>query len=145
MRKSIIQSKLKLKDEHITTNGIDGLRIVPPPPAITAAKSTQEWTELSVDTRNRGDDQYFTLQRLKELLPKVIVNGIPSVHRAVLNKVEKPTPHMNLLIDGTGLLKVMGTVGVDHTKTITNHVMEIFEVLGIEAARTVLIQEVSNT
>ena len=91
------------------------------------------------------DDQYFTLQRLKELLPKVIVNGIPTVQRAVLNKVEKPEPHMNLLIDGTGLLKVMGTVGVDHTKTVTNHVLEIYEVLGIEAARTVLIQEVSNT
>lgn len=73
------------------------------------------------------------------------MNGIPTVHRAVLNKVEKPEPHMNLLIDGTGLLKVMGTVGVDHTKTVTNHVLEIYEVLGIEAARTVLIQEVSNT
>ena len=73
------------------------------------------------------------------------MNGIPTVHRAVLNKVEKPEPHMNLLIDGTGLLKVMGTVGVDHAKTVTNHVLEIYEVLGIEAARTVLIQEVSNT
>ena len=75
----------------------------------------------------------------------MIVNGIPSVHRAVLNKVEKPSVHMNLLIDGTGLLQVMGTVGVDHTKTVTNHVLEIQSVLGIEAARTVLIQEVSNT
>ena len=79
------------------------------------------------------------------MLPSVIVNGIPSVHRAVLNKVEKPEEHINLLIDGTGLLQVMGTAGVDHAKTITNHVLEILEVLGIEAARTVLIQEVSNT
>ena len=79
------------------------------------------------------------------MLPEVIVNGIATVHRAVLNKVEKPTMHMNLRIDGTGLLAVMGTVGVDHTKTVTNHVMEIFSVLGIEAARSVLIQEVSNT
>lgn len=79
------------------------------------------------------------------MLPAVIVNGIPTVHRAVLNKVEKPAPRMNLLIDGTGLLQVMGTVGVDHTKTVTNHVLEINSVLGIEAARTVLIQEVSNT
>lgn len=79
------------------------------------------------------------------MLPEVIVNGIPTVHRAVLNKVEKPAAHMILLIDGTGLLQVMGTVGVDHTKTVTNHVLEINSVLGIEAARTVLIQEVSNT
>ena len=136
---------MKLKEEHVTTNGIDSLRIIPPPPVVTATKSMTISYIITLDTRNRGDDQYFTLQRLKELLPKVIVNGIPTVHRAVLNKVEKPEPHMNLLIDGTGLLKVMGTVGVDHTKTVTNHVLEIYEVLGIEAARTVLIQEVSNT
>ena len=39
VRKAIIQSKLKLKEEHITTNGIDSLRIIPPPPVLTAAKS----------------------------------------------------------------------------------------------------------
>ena len=76
------------------------------------------------------------------MLPSVIVNGISTVHRAVLNKVEKPTVHMNLLIDGTGLLAVMGTVGVDHTKTVTNHVMEIYSVLGIEAARRAIMKEV---
>lgn len=40
MRKAIIQSKLKLKlkDEHVTISGKSGLRIIPPPPAITAAK-----------------------------------------------------------------------------------------------------------
>ena len=119
------------------------------------------------------------------MLPEVIVNGIATVHRAVLNKVEKPMMHMNLLIDGTvctgvalrdkthmwtvegreiviatgrrgadwleklcaehNIAHAPGTVGVDHTKTVTNHVMEIFSVLGIEAARSVLIQEVSNT
>ena len=36
----------------------------------------------------RGNDQYFTLQRLKEALPRVIVKGSQTVHRAVLNKVE---------------------------------------------------------
>ena len=101
--------------------------------------------DLLIANRARGDDQYFTMQRLKEMLPSVIVNGIPTVHRAVLNKVEKPYNHMNLLIDGTGLLQVMGTVGVDHTKTVTNHVLEVLEVLGVEAARTVLINEVNTT
>lgn len=129
----------------MTISGKSGLRIIPPPPVITAAKRFDPASLSLAANRNRGDDQYFTLQRLKEMLPAVIVNGIPTVHRAVLNKVEKPTAHMNLLIDGTGLLQVMGTVGVDHTKTVTNHVLEINSVLGIEAARTVLIQEVSNT
>ena len=41
---------------------------------------------------------------------------------------------MNLLIDGTGLLEVFGTPGVEHRRTCTNHILEVQSVLGIEAA-----------
>lgn len=40
-----------------------------------------------------------------------------------------------LLVEGYGLKKVMLTPGVDHSNTKTNHIIEIEEVLGIEAAR----------
>lgn len=52
---------------------------------------------------------------------------------------------MNLLIDGTGLLEVFGTPGVEHRRTCTNHILEVQSVLGIEAARTLIIREVSYT
>ncbi len=35
--------------------------------------------------------------------------------------------------------------GVDHTRTTTNNIMEIYEVLGIEAARNSIIREASRT
>lgn len=39
----------------------------------------------------------------------------------------------------------MMTSGVDHTQTKTNHIMEIEEVLGIEAARKTIINEINTT
>jgi DNA-directed RNA polymerase III subunit RPC1 len=39
------------------------------------------------------------------------------------------------LVEGYGLKKVMVTPGVDFTQTKTNHIIEMEEVLGIEAAR----------
>lgn len=39
----------------------------------------------------------------------------------------------------------MGTPGVDATKTKSNHVMEIWQTLGIEAARHCIISEIHDT
>lgn len=39
----------------------------------------------------------------------------------------------------------MLTPGVDHSKTKTNHIIEIEEVLGIEAARQTIINEINTT
>ncbi|CAF1192209.1 unnamed protein product [Adineta ricciae] len=41
-----------------------------------------------------------------------------------------------VVTDGTALQKVLGTKYIDHRRTFTNDLVEIFEVLGIEAARS---------
>lgn len=46
--------------------------------------------------------------------------------------------------DGVDLLRVFSVPGVDATKTLSNHIIEILEVLGIEAARNSLIRELRN-
>jgi hypothetical protein len=45
----------------------------------------------------------------------------------------------------TNLLAVMGTPGVDATKTKSNHIMETNQTLGIEAARRSIIDEIQYT
>ena len=55
---------------------------------------------------------------------------------------EKDNSKFNLIVEGTGLKTVMITEGVDYTKTVTNHLMEIENVLGIEAARSTIIKEI---
>jgi DNA-directed RNA polymerase II subunit RPB1 len=46
--------------------------------------------------------------------------------------------------DGTALLRVLSEPDVDAQKTYSNHICEIFEVLGIEAVRKAIEREMNN-
>ncbi len=88
------------------------------------------------------DRLYLTPNRegfLMANLVKVVVQGIPEVHRAVIAKDEPkgggPTKY-HLLIEGSNLLRILGAEGVDGKHSKSNHVIEIEKTLGIEAART---------
>jgi len=83
---------------------------------------------------------YFVMQALKLALPKVIVQGITTVNRAVINE-DKSSYH--LLVEGYGLAEVMGSSGVDGRRTTTNHIVEVEKTLGVEAARTQISSEIS--
>ncbi len=95
---------------------------------------------------------YFAMQQLKAALPKVIVCGIHSVNRAVINETEGKgsgkgkggiaDDKFHLLIEGYGLLDVMGSDGIDGKYTETNHIIEIEKTLGVEAARTKISREI---
>lgn len=43
---------------------------------------------------------------------------------------------------GTDLKKVLKLKGIDPTKTTSNHIMDIYNTLGIEAARQAIINEI---
>lgn len=88
---------------------------------------------------------YFSMQQLKNNLPAVIVKGIPSIVRAVISKQENDQSKHQLLVEGTGLKGVMATPGIDYRYSKSNHIMEIEEVLGIEAARQTIINEIQYT
>ena len=87
---------------------------------------------------------YFHLQELKSIIPTIIVKGIPSVKRAVISQ-DASSKEYSLLVEGTGLERVMITPGVDFRRCTTNHVMETESVLGIEAARQCIINEIKYT
>jgi DNA-directed RNA polymerase III subunit RPC1 len=88
---------------------------------------------------------YFAMQMLKSALPNVIVQGIPTVSRAVINESDKAgTASYNLLMEGYGLQEVMGSPGIDGLYTTTNHILEVEQVLGVEAARTQISAEIQN-
>ncbi len=91
------------------------------------------------------DNMYFSMQQLKNNLPAVIVKGTPSIVRAVISKQEQDESKHHLFVEGTGLREVMTTPGIDFRHTRTNHIMEIEEVLGIEAARQSIINEIQYT
>ncbi|KAB8202923.1 hypothetical protein BDV34DRAFT_143405 [Aspergillus parasiticus] len=88
-------------------------------------------------------DPFLRLKHLKRLLPDIQVLGHPQAYRAIIRTDDTSTTN-TLLVEGYGLRACMNTIGVDGLHTSTNNVMEMREVLGIEAARTTIVREISE-
>ncbi len=88
---------------------------------------------------------YYAMQQVKRQLPGIVIKGIPTVNRAVISDVTGGGKEYNLLVEGYGLRQVMATEGVCGTRTTSNHIMEVQDVLGIEAARQTIANEVQYT
>ncbi|KAH9324359.1 hypothetical protein KI387_004537, partial [Taxus chinensis] len=114
--------KLKLKQQHLRVLDHERLDIYPP-----------EADRMKL---------HFAMQSLRRILTKVVVKGISTVERAVINQDKGK---YNLLVEGTNLASVMGMEGVDGRNTKSNHVIEIEQTLGIEAARSVIIEQIEYT
>jgi DNA-directed RNA polymerase III subunit RPC1 len=148
---AIDQLKLNVDSESVRRSILFGSRGVTRPPSLRSLKdkdvrikkgSTSK-LRVYVPDNNKGSI-YFAMQELKTNLPKVIVQGIPSVNRAVINEIGNDgSKTYNLLVEGYGLQDVMGSPGIDGRSTWTNHVLEVGNVLGIEAARTQISSEIS--
>lgn len=81
------------------------------------------------------------MQQLRLALPKVTVDGIPTIERVVISK--KPDSENYILyIEGTDLMSVMVTDGIVSSQVISNSINEVEKVLGIEAARSTIIDEI---
>ncbi|KAK8361606.1 hypothetical protein V6Z12_A03G049800 [Gossypium hirsutum] len=133
VKESILQTpKLKLKEQHVKVLDVKKLEVVPPA------------------DRSRI---HFELHSLKNLLPLVVVKGIKNVERVVIAEKKKDNKSQNkeakklyqLFVEGMGLQTVMGVEGIDGRKTMSNHVMEMLQILGIEAARSCIINEIAAT
>ncbi|TFK43130.1 hypothetical protein BDQ12DRAFT_674453 [Crucibulum laeve] len=97
-----------------------------------------------------GQDKYYRLRELKRGLADVVVKGVPTIQRAIINIKEKDDEKgkkgdKELLVEGYGLQKCMITEGVIGEHTSSNHVIEVAQVLGIEAARRTIINEIQYT
>jgi len=106
-------------------------------------KGSKSKLRIYVPERSGVSSLYFTMQALKVALPNVIVQGIPTVNRAVINEEDKDgKTSYHLLVEGYGLSEVMGSPGVDGKHSKTNHIIEVEQTLGVEAARTQISSEI---
>ncbi|KAI7830730.1 hypothetical protein BC939DRAFT_392603 [Gamsiella multidivaricata] len=87
---------------------------------------------------------YYSIKQLKRALPEIIIKGLPQVNRAVINEIQGSGGKKELLVEGYGLRELMNTEGVVGTQTRSNHVMEVWKVLGIEAARRTIFDEIKS-
>jgi DNA-directed RNA polymerase subunit A" len=90
----------------------------------------------------KNRESYQNLFQLAEHVRNVIVQGIDDIERVV---VRKETGEYILYTEGSNLKDVFDVEGVDTTRTRTNNISEISQVLGIEAARNAIIYEALST
>ncbi|MEW5748029.1 MAG: DNA-directed RNA polymerase subunit A'' [Candidatus Thermoplasmatota archaeon] len=88
------------------------------------------------------EPSYKKLQRISEDTKHTPIKGIEGITRAVIRKL---SGKYVVYTEGSNLEKVLEIEHVDRANTTTNSILEIFEVLGIEAARNSLIIEASKT
>jgi DNA-directed RNA polymerase subunit A" len=86
-------------------------------------------------------DELNELYKLKENLKNTYVAGVKKVTQVL--PVKRNEEYV-ILTAGTNLKTILKMEEVDDTRTISNDIYEIAEVLGIEAARQLIINEVMN-
>jgi DNA-directed RNA polymerase subunit A" len=88
-------------------------------------------------------DNVKKLIKLRSKLTETNLSGIPHISRAILNRDKEGNFWIKTV--GTNLEAILKLDDVDQTRTISNDIIEVSKVLGIEAARNLIVSEVYNT
>ena len=101
-------------------------------------------------------DEIAALKAMEHnIVYQVLLKGIKGINKVSLNKkkydiyndaeeVFDKVVEWVLDTDGTNLIEILSNPNIDSTRTISNDIREIYDVLGIEAARTALYHELVN-
>ncbi len=81
------------------------------------------------------------IERLRDRILRIKIKGIKGVNKVIIQKRED---EYVLVCEGSNIAEVMNIPGVDYRRIRTNSVKEVEEVLGIEAARALLIEEIMD-
>ncbi|MCK9298401.1 DNA-directed RNA polymerase subunit A'' [Methanoculleus sp. YWC-01] len=98
--------------------------------------------KASITFTPKNRESYQNLFQLAEHVRHVIVQGIDDIERVV---VRKEGGEYILYTEGSNLKDVFEVEGVDTSRTRSNNISEIADVLGIEAGRNAIIQEALST
>jgi DNA-directed RNA polymerase beta' subunit len=114
----------------------------------SSGKSGGAKTKLPLDQ----SDQIYILKNFQDqLLQNVVLRGIKGINKVILRKIKDNVVENNgiykrqdiWVLDtiGTNLLEILGIDYIDNTRTFSNDIVEIYETLGIEAARQAIYNE----
>jgi DNA-directed RNA polymerase subunit A" len=94
-----------------------------------------------------GLEELTKLRRMYDRVLGLRIKGIKGIKHAIVKPVRDDNGELVeyvILTEGSNLKAVLGIEGVDPTRTTTNNIVEIYEVLGIEAARNAIIKEIKR-
>jgi len=89
-----------------------------------------------------GEASFKKLQRTLEQMKTTRIKGIDGIRRAIIRKRGE---RYVIYTEGSNLAKVLELPYSDPSQTTTNSIQEIFDVLGVEAARNAIIKEANDT
>ena len=106
---------------------------------IPGVHSEEDLAELA-----ENPPSYTMLLQLEEKIRDLRLKGIPNVERANVQLDDK-TGEYYLSTIGSNLSRVSEIETIDRSRTYTNNIIEIYEYLGIEAARQAIVNELQAT
>ncbi|XP_068158672.1 DNA-directed RNA polymerase III subunit RPC1 [Drosophila tropicalis] len=123
---SILKSRLRIKPNQVEVASKSS-RIIVRVEATRTATINAELSRLAISIQN------------------VVVAGLPNINRAVIAVDDTVQPQTyKLCIEGYGLREVIATYGIIGKRTRSNNICEVFQTLGIEAARTIIMSEITD-
>jgi DNA-directed RNA polymerase II subunit RPB1 len=110
--------------------------------------------KTKVNPLDQSDQIYILKNFQDQLLQNVVLRGIKGINKVILRKIIDNMVEQNgvykkqeiWVLDtvGTNLLDVLGLDFIDNKRTMSNDIIEIYEVLGIEAARQAIYNELAE-
>jgi DNA-directed RNA polymerase II subunit RPB1 len=107
--------------------------------------------KTKVNPLDQSDQIYILKNFQDQLLQNVVLRGIKGINKVILRKiVDNMIEHNGVykkqdiwVLDtiGTNLIDVLGLNFIDNKRTLSNDIVEIYNVLGIEAARQAIYNE----
>ncbi len=110
----------------------------------TLGEVTRDGNRIIVTPELKEGEEAVHMAKLQKTFDKVrnaLIKGQDGVKRVLIKKEGK---ELVLYTEGTNLKGVLRTKGVDTTRTVSNHIHEIAETLGVEAARQIIIDEAKS-
>ena len=126
--------KYKLEDEKISIE-----EVIKKLKKIKNVEINQDDHTITLDP---GDVSLMKLRKFAMRVRSTQMKGIKKIKRALIRKEEG---EYVIYTEGSKLTDVLKLEGVDTTRTTTNDIREIHKVLGIEAARNAIIDEIKKT
>ena len=96
---------------------------------------------VTLDAANE-EAPFKKLQSMFEAVKNAKIKGIDGITRAVISKKDGM---YGIVTEGSNLKEVLKVEGVDADNVMTNSILEVADVLGIEAARNSIIHEAEGT
>ena len=118
----------------------------------SASKGAQK--KIKVNPLDQSDQIYILKNFQDQLLNNIVLRGVKNINKVILRKIKDNIVEKSGLYNkqeiwvldtiGTNLLDVLGLDYIDPKRTYSNDIVEIFNVLGMEAARQSIYNELAD-